>query len=277
MAAPQSGGQPGSFLIVTRNNTDDLQDFFALTGSDESRRIHQVILTAAGDRTGSLSEHSLLASGHFDEDRVFRPAGGDGGSLTQYRGVPVLVVPPFDRERSTFKDMRWFAVLESDVVLFGTLATVQQELDRHLDGSTSDPSIVQRLNRMRRSDAIWCLLAASAHGDEIQNALGKLNPALAGMVENGGAFQFGIHYGAHVEFEYEVTAPSNANAQDISNSLATSLRGPTAKASSRLLRTGIAKNGDPVHAVVKVSRQRYEAWLAEIPARTRPRIVAPSP
>ena len=47
MTAPQSVGQPGSFLLVTVNNTADLEEFFALTGSDESRFIHQVILKAA--------------------------------------------------------------------------------------------------------------------------------------------------------------------------------------------------------------------------------------
>jgi hypothetical protein len=277
MAAPQSGGQPGSFLLVTRNNTTDLQDFFALTGSDESHTIHQVILTAAADQTGNLTEHSLLASGHFDQPRVFQSAGMNGASQSKYRGIPVLVVPPFERERSTLKDMRWFVVLGSDLVLFGTLATVQLELDRHLDGSASDPSIVQRLNRIRRNDEIWCLLAALAHGDEIHNALGELNPALAEMVENGGAFEFGIHYGAHVEFEYEVTASSNASAKAVSQSLAISLGGPTANPSPLLLRPGIAKDSSVVHGVVKVSRLRYEAWLAEISASTRTRIPARSP
>jgi hypothetical protein len=277
MAAPKSGDHPPSFLLVTRNNSADLQDFFALTGSDESRSIHQVILTAAGDRTGSLSEHSLLASGHFDQDRVFRSARGDSASQSKYRGVPVLVVPPFEREHSILKGMRWFVVLGSDVVLFGTLDTVQQELDRHLDRSASTPSIVERLNRLRRNDEIWCLLGPSARGDEIYNTLGELNPALADMVENGGAFQFGIHYGAHVDFEYEVTASSNASAQAVSQSLAISLGGPTANPSTLLLRPGVAKDISVVHGVVKVSRSRYETWLAEISADTRTRIPARSP
>lgn len=266
IAASHVGGQPDSFLLITHNNAVDLQDFFALTGSDASRSIHQVIFTAAADRASDLTEHSLLASGHFDRAKIFRSAGGKGANLSQYRGIPVLVVSPFERERGTFYDMRGLVVIDSDVVLFGTLITVQQELDRHMDRSPSDSSIVERLSRMRGDDETWCLLATSGHGDEIQNALRQLDPTLAGMVENGGAFQFGIRYGVHIEFEYEISAASLANAQDVSESLAISLGGAIPNASSFFREPGINKNVDVIHGVVKVSRQRYEAWLAGLSA-----------
>jgi hypothetical protein len=69
MNAPSVSGQPDSFLLITRNNTVDLRDFFALSGVDDSRVIQQIMMVAAEDRTNSLAEHSLLASGRFDQRR----------------------------------------------------------------------------------------------------------------------------------------------------------------------------------------------------------------
>jgi len=59
-------------MLVTHNNTVDLADFFALSGADSSRSIHEVILLAAADGTGGLGEHSLLASGHFFHNEAKR-------------------------------------------------------------------------------------------------------------------------------------------------------------------------------------------------------------
>ena len=179
---------------------------------------------------------------------------------------PVLVVSPFERERGTFYDMRGLVVIDSEIILFGTLITVQQELDRHMDRSPSDSSIVERLSRMRGNDQTWCLLAASGHEDEIQNALRQFDPTVAGMVENGGAFQFGTRYGVHIEFEYEISAASLANAQDVSESLVISLGGAIPNSFSFLRQPGIYKNVDVIRGVVKVSRKRYEAWLAGLSA-----------
>jgi hypothetical protein len=94
MQAPVGGDQPASFLLITRNNNLDLEDFFALSGADSTRVMRQVIFLAAGDTGGTLTEHSLLVSGHFDEAKIFRSAK-DGGALSlKYRGIRVLEVQP---------------------------------------------------------------------------------------------------------------------------------------------------------------------------------------
>jgi hypothetical protein len=37
---------------MTHNNTVDLEDFYALTGADSSRTIHQIIFVAVADSRG---------------------------------------------------------------------------------------------------------------------------------------------------------------------------------------------------------------------------------
>jgi hypothetical protein len=136
MNAPSVSGQPDSFLLITYNNTVDLRDFFALSGVDDLRVIQQIMMVAAEDRTSSLAEHSLLASGHFDQRRIFKAAAQNGATFNDFKGIRVLVVPPFGRDHATFREVRWLAVIDSSIALFGTIASVQRELDRHLAHSS---------------------------------------------------------------------------------------------------------------------------------------------
>src|ERR1700758_5012436 len=112
MSAAPRGGQPSSFLLMTHNNALDLDDFIALTGGDPARVIQQVIMVAAAAGRGTLGEHSLLASGHFDRALIRRST--PGASDTLYREIPVLVVQPFPRERAKFNDVRWLAIIDSN-------------------------------------------------------------------------------------------------------------------------------------------------------------------
>jgi len=276
MNAPSPQGQPDSFLLVTQNNTADLADFFALSGADDSRSIHQVILVAAADSTGGLGEHSLLASGHFDQARIYRSAVDLGASVSHYRGFTVLVVQPFARERGRFNDVRWLAILDSNALLFGTVTSVQQELDRHLAHSATDPALTKKLAHLRRDDETWCVLSVSAENVEIRNALRSLDPKLADLVQDGDAFQFGIRYGKHIEFEYSVNMASSIDTQTISNSFARSLTGPQANGSSLLPSPAMNSDRGSVHDVVRIPRSRYDAWLAGVQARSRARLVPDS-
>jgi hypothetical protein len=202
MQAPVGGDQPASFLLITRNNNLDLEDFFALSGADSTRVMRQVIFLAAGDTGGTLTEHSLLVSGHFDEAKIFRSAK-DGGALSlKYRGIRVLEVQPLPRERGMFSDVRWLAMMNSEVAIFGTVASVKRELDRYLDKSTADASLTHRLADLRRDDEVWCVLTEVPRTGEVSDALVALDPTLGDEIRGGGSFGFGIHYGRHVEFEY---------------------------------------------------------------------------
>ena len=97
--------------------------------------IHQIIFAAGGADPSTLGEHSLLMSGHFAQKRIFRAAVENGARLSEFRGIRVLVQQPLLRDLGTLKDVRWLAVIDSTVALFGTISSVQQELDRQLDGA----------------------------------------------------------------------------------------------------------------------------------------------
>jgi hypothetical protein len=266
LSAPSAPGQPGSYLVATRNNTVDFRDFISLSGVDDSRIIRQLVLVAAADDKGILTEHSLLASGHFDQARIFKGAVENGADVSEFKGIRVLVLRPLERDRGTFNDVRWLAVIESDIAVFGTVTMVRQELERYLAHSVADAALMQKLARLRRDDEAWCVLAAFVHNYETRRALGSLDPMLADPAHDGEAFNFGIHFGRQVEFEYEITPASTAGTRMISDSLAQSLAG--LKKGSTLLPPADAISGtNPIQGVIKVSMARYSAWLAEVASR----------
>jgi hypothetical protein len=173
--------------------------------------IHQMIFAAGGSDPSRSREHSALMSGHFDQARIFK-AVENGATVAEFRGFRVLVQQPFERELGTFTDVRWLAVIDSSVALFGTRFSVQQELERYLAGSTVDPSLMQKLARLRRDNATWSVVGVLKCNDEIEHAFGSLDPNLANLIHDGNSFQFGVRYGKKVEVEYEVTVPSSASA-----------------------------------------------------------------
>jgi hypothetical protein len=256
--APSSPNRPGSVVLTTNFNIADLQDFFALSGVDSSRSIHEVIFVSIdSDGTGNLREHSLLASGTFDQPRIYKAAQENGLALTSYRGIRLLVVQPFARERRDFNDVRWFVILDSNVLLFGTIASVQQELDRHLARSAPNPLLIGTLARIRHDDDTWCVVSGAAKNLEIRNAFIALDPRLAELA-NADAFQFGIRYRRQIELEYEVTTASAS--QNISDPPIQSVARYGKKESL------LSSVGNTAYGVIKVSQAQYSAWLTQVSA-----------
>jgi hypothetical protein len=266
LSAPSAPGRPGSYLVATHNNTVDFRDFISLSGVDDSLFIRQLVLVAAADDKGILTEHSLLVSGHFDQARIFKSAVENGAEVSEFKGIRVLVLRPLERDRGTFNDVRWLALIESDIAVFGTVTMVQQELERHLAHSVADPALMQKLARLRRDDEAWCVIAAFVHNYETRRALGSLDPMLADPAHDGEAFKFGLHFGRQVEFEYEITPASTAGTGIISDSLAQSLAG-LKKGSTLLPRADAISGSNTIRGVIKVSMARYSAWLAEAASR----------
>ena len=258
MLSPTPGGQPSGVLLITGNNRIDLDDFYAVTGADASRVIHQVVFVAGSGSVGKLSEHSLLVNGHFDRSTIFRSAESGNASAETYRGESILVVPPLARERSRFKQVRWLAILNSDIAIFGTPISVQQELDRQIANSRPDPILIERLSRLGRQDETWCLLPAPLRGGVVETALEKLDPKLGAIAREGRSMQYGIHFGSHVE----ITASSNHAASGVSNIEDDGTDAHSVPTHSFL---GDSQGGgdDGKVAVVKISRRRYDACLDE--------------
>jgi hypothetical protein len=257
MLRPTPDGLPSSFLLITIYNRLDLEDFYAVTGADASRLVDQVVFVAAAGSDNRLSEHSLLISGHFDRDAIFRFTQSGSAGLDSYRGEPILVVPPLTRERGTFKHVRWLAILNSDIAIFGTPASVRQELDRQIANCPPDPILIQRLSRLDRHDETWFLLPAPSPSRIVESVLDKLDPKLGAVAAEGGSMQFGIHFGSRVE----ITASSNTAARASSDS-ENDRSGPQSPAARSFLAASHTGLDDDVKAaVVKISQRRYEEWL----------------
>jgi hypothetical protein len=256
-------GQPDYFILVTHDNIVDLQDFFALSGADGSRIMDQAVFVAIANRAGQLSEHSLLVSGHFDQTHIYKSAVESGATVTYYRGIPILVVQPFAREQGTFNEARWLAVLDSHVLVFGTITTLRLELDRYSARSPADSSLLSRLSHLRSKDQSWCLLSPPTRNDEIRGLLATLDPKLADIAEFGGSLAFGIHYGRRVEFEYEVTVDSTGAGRPTLQSLIHSPAISESKAMP-LPTLNIIKDDNTTRAVISISMARYRTWLAEV-------------
>ena len=243
-----------SFLLVTRNNEVDHNDFFALTGGDPSRNIHQVLFVAASGAGGAVSEHSLLVSGHFDRDAILRLANNGIATRLNYRGIVVLAVQTFAREAGSFKELRWFAIPDQGIAIFGSVASVQRELDRWLANSPIDPELQERLGRLDDRDETWCLLPAPKPGGLVASILRKLDARLGALADEGRSIQYGIRFGRNVE----ITASNNPATQaswntpdkpPVSDSIASSfLSGSSEPVTSRTVR-------------VKIRQQTYENWL----------------
>jgi hypothetical protein len=222
---PMLHGRTDGFLLMSCEDVVDHRDFISLVGVDDSLIVNQILFTAGGSDTGKSGEHSLLMSGHFDQTRIFKAALDNGASVSEFSGIRVLVQQPLAREVGTFKDVRWLALIDSTVAFFGTIYSVQQELTRHLAENTADPSLMQKLARLRRDDATWSILGTVKRNDQVKHTLSSLAPTLANLVHDGDSVQFGVRYGKKVEVEYEITSPSSASTQAPSNSLAQSLNG----------------------------------------------------
>lgn len=276
ISAPSIQGQPDNFVLMTHNNTVDMEDFFSLTGADDTRTVHQIVFVSVTNSDGQLGEHSLLASGHFDRLRVFKSAADGGATVTNYRSIPILVIQPLARERGTFNHVRWLAILDSSVLVLGTISSTRLELDRYLEHSQTEETLHRRLARLRSKDQTWCVLSPTVGtlsppgwDPGIPRVLAMLNPELAELVQSGNELEFGLYYGRRVEFEYDGAFASTAASRVGPDSFRQSPVDPTESASllPALDRAGYA---DTRHGVIVVSMSRYNTWLAGIRSRRTP-------
>jgi hypothetical protein len=273
ISAPSFHGQPNNVVLVTGENKVDLADFFAITGSDSSRKIHQAIFVAMSDDKRLLCEHSLLVSGHFDKPRIYRFATENGATMSWYRGIEIAEIKPFGRERERFSEVRWLAILNSSVLAFGSIATTKTELDRFLDHSQSDESFLSRLDHLRSKDQTWCVLAGSvgklsvpAREQEIRATLAAIDPELADSAISAEEFEFGLFYGRKVEFEYFLRRALVEEGRDpiaSSNPAKHEQVWPNALLSA----LDAKERANTIHGVIAISVPRFEKWLTRISNR----------
>jgi hypothetical protein len=129
--------------------------------------------------------------------------------------------------------------------------------------SQTDASLLRQLAHLRSKDETWCVLSAPLRNGEINRALAAVNPELAELARSGDTFEFGLHYGRGVEFEYDATVASTEASRP---GLDSHRQAPVEPASSAslipVLKTAV--DAHTLHNIIEVSMSRYKAWLAEI-------------
>jgi hypothetical protein len=265
MRATQSKPLPNSLLMITSKSKLDLEDFIAVSGVDSLRSIHEVLLESTpGDRS-PLITHSLLASGRFDRERIYRSAISNGAALGAYRGIDLVVLEPFPRERQELDEVRWLAILDGDVALFGMIPDVEAELDRYLSRSSAETIFATRLARLKKDDENWSMLLASGGDAQTPDALKLIRPTLPGFIPLGGTLEFGFHFTSSIELDYDVSVSSEAGVQTAVQTL------PGSISSSFLATSACSPSDSSAHGAIKISREQYVAWLAEVAARKEAR------
>jgi hypothetical protein len=252
-------GVEPTYLVLTRNNTADLMDLQSLSGVDPTRMLVRTIFVATRGSSGLISEHSLLAEGRFDSRHIVKAAVKNGATETEYLGIPVLIVPPLERDKGISRDVRWLAFIDSQIAVFGTIPMVQQELGRYLERSPVDLPLMRLLSRLRLSDQSWSVLTPTIHNREIvRRTLGGLDPDLGHALHANDGLILGIHFGRRVEIEYESVPDSGNSEQGPSHGESGfSTEGP--QRASRLF----SNNNIILRKVISLSRNQYHEFITK--------------
>ena len=246
----------------------DMDEFVSLSGSDASRVIYQIIFAAKPGMAGNPEDHSVLVSGHFDRQRIYQSAINGGATSTNYHGFPVLEVKPFRHNENGMDEVRWLAVLDSGVLVLGSIAIVKEELDQQLASTVPDPRLMQLLAALRRDDDAWSVvLSGRSYG--VREALMALSPELAEMAA-GKTLRLGIRYARSVEFEYAIDeASENQPVLEPNSGSSTALRAPPGSFSLLGSLQLQSNRAGGIQGVIKVSKERYDRWVSELSRRRR--------
>lgn len=267
IVAGMTWGQQVNYLVITQNNNTDFFDLESIFGVDPTRRIGCVIVVAASSNRGFLYEHSLIASGHFDSRHIFKAAVENGAKESEYRGIPILSIPPMARDQGISDDVRWLAVIDSRIALFGTISMVHEELIRYLTGRQADGLLMERFSRLHSNDQSWFVLNPAALRNEmVRRPLASLDPVLAQPHHADDEFVLGIHFGKRVEIEYEESSSSTSEGGDQPHTLR-NLSQSTPPEANNLGSQFFGSRVTVLHKVIRVSKKQYDEFIAQQQAR----------
>ena len=252
-----SGPERRKLLIFTEENAVDLDDFMAIAATDDSKFIRQIFFIAGRQGAESRVEHSLLAIGHFDHARIYRSALEIGARAQIYRGMEILALRRFPRDRRPADNPLWMAIVGSELALFGTVPHVREELDRYLDRVPPDPTLLQDFARFRSKDEMWCLLPDLKQYPDVRRDLGLLDRRFLDAANDGMRSLFGIHFGRRIQLDYEFARPVQGNATGANDE-------PNHRASAFVSNSDQRADSGSLAGTISISTSQYEKWIARL-------------
>jgi hypothetical protein len=264
---PHHGDQSGRLLIVTHNNNVDLDDWIALVGVDGRQEVDRLIEAAMPSPLGDLAEHLLLARGSFEGGRILNQAERNGAVRSEYRGVRIVELKPFQREEKEMTDTRWLTVLDDNTAIFGTPAIVKSALDRYLSPPAVDSQLMKRLQELKPDVNCWSILATPGAVLARHLRAGVVDVSSDTLLRGVSNVTVGVHYGSkeRVDFSIETNSPEAATA------LAAAMDGRShLMPIAETLRTrfaGVSVEQNEVRGSVRVAGKEFDGWLAAVYAR----------
>lgn len=260
---PGTPASTGRLLVVTENNNRDFDDCLALLGVDGEKAIHEVIEVAASSHTDDLTDHLLLAAGHFDRSGIFKAALENGSTRAEYNGEQVLVVKPFDREKHSMNAVRWLAILKNSVLVFGMPDTVARTLDRYERNEPADAMLLQRIARLHPNVGSWSIIAMPPQMLAAHLAIERLLPAsLGAILRDADEVELGIHYSRKARIDFSIHSASS----DLSGRLLSRARpilASFASAPRSHLQVGMQEQCR-LHGSMTVPEKQFDQWLAAL-------------
>jgi hypothetical protein len=250
----------GNPLIISKVSWEDIHQLLAWTGADASREIHQLMIASLDFIPGEVIHHSVLAKGHFDHTRIYDSLIRNGGGSRVYRGIEIATVPQApSRANGADETALWLAVLDDRMLLLGSEAMIQEELDRYEAGLKTDPTLLQRVGQLDPDDVAWSMVGISARRNEIDDFLSSLDPKLPRILSNGETLVFGVHFKRQIRLEFRVLMNPASGADGVSEPSTETLL----QISHRSAFTFLPPERQIVRADVLLSRKAYMRWLAE--------------
>ena len=259
----------GQLVLSTHNNRLDLDDWQSLAGVDSRRVFDEVIEVAASQPgRGTATEHLIMVAGHFDRDRIYGSAELNGAQKTDYEGHTVMIIEPFEREKTEIQSERWLVILDNRIGILGTPFLVKSALHRYLLHTDIDMPLMERISQLRRDDTSWSVLLWPP------GILGSGTAAQPGnawrrLLEGADVMMVGARFGSKVRIEFLLRA-GNDRGTKFFRQKAELFAEVFSRDTARPRRMNdVLFNPDRVEGSVQLSSKDFEEWGRQA---NRPRV-----
>jgi hypothetical protein len=217
-------------LAKTQFNDPGFLKFVADTGFDPRNDLREIVAATGGTEQNSI----VLGRGSFQPSKIAASALANGGSVTKYKGIDIILT---DKSGNSV-----IAFLDSSIGLFGNLAAVQATIDRRASGAMFNGALAQKAQAVSATNHAWFVtltplseFLAGKTGESQVNTMMQSNLLQAVQSASGG-----LTFGSNaVTVSAEAVTRSDKDAQALNDVL---------KFLVGMLQGGGAQNGLPAAA-----------------------------